>query len=145
MKDQHDQSTDDLLAEPKKRGRPATGKALSNADRQRAYRERQKAQRNENRKGGIAWEDAKALMAKIDELTTELEKALERAKIAEAKLAQRNGKSEKTWTLQGRTGTGKWQNLAAGLDEKEASRQLDRVIDAKISGESKRQYRLVQD
>src|SRR5690606_14693589 len=105
MIDANDKQTQSLALDeqPAKRGRPATGKALSDADRQRAYRERQKAQRNENRKDGIAWEDAKALMAKIDELTTELEKALERAKIAEAELAQRNGKSEKTWTLQGRT------------------------------------------
>lgn len=50
MIDTNDKSTQalDLGAEPKRRGRPTTGKALSNADRQRAYRERQKAQRNEN-------------------------------------------------------------------------------------------------
>ncbi|MCY1306476.1 hypothetical protein D9M70_563390 [compost metagenome] len=103
-----------------KRGRPATGKALSNADRQSAYRKRQKAQRNENRKDGITWEDAKALMAKIDELTTELEKALERAKIAEAKLAQRNDnyaikaeKERKGWRVQIKTNSkGRWKNIS---------------------------------
>ena len=31
----------------RKRGRPATGQALSNAERQRLHRERQKAQREE--------------------------------------------------------------------------------------------------
>ena len=72
-----------------KRGRPATGQALSNAERQRLYRERQKAQRNEKPKGAVAWEDARALMAKIDELTEGLAKALERAELAEAKLADR--------------------------------------------------------
>lgn len=38
----------DLGEEPKRRGRPATGSAMTNAERQRLYRERQKAQRNEN-------------------------------------------------------------------------------------------------
>ena len=33
--------------QPKRRGRPATGKAMSNAERQRLHRERQKAQREE--------------------------------------------------------------------------------------------------
>lgn len=32
-----------LRPQPKRRGRPATGQAMSNAERQRAYRERQKA------------------------------------------------------------------------------------------------------
>ncbi|HCA5887718.1 TPA: hypothetical protein MXS07_007413, partial [Pseudomonas aeruginosa] len=45
-----------------------------------------------------------------------------------------------------RSGSGKWQNLAAGLDRKEASRQLDRVIDNKLLGSTKgRQYRLVEE
>ncbi|MCY1527494.1 hypothetical protein D9M68_625620 [compost metagenome] len=49
MIDANDKQTQSLALDeqPAKRGRPATGKALSNADRQRAYRERQKAQRNE--------------------------------------------------------------------------------------------------
>ncbi len=47
MKDHLDKQTQSLPLEPKRgRGRPATGQALSNAERQRAYRERQKAQRN---------------------------------------------------------------------------------------------------
>ncbi len=47
MKDHLDKQTQLLPLEPKReRGRPATGQALSNAERQRAYRERQKAQRN---------------------------------------------------------------------------------------------------
>lgn len=48
MIDHLDKQTQPLPLEQKRgRGRPATGKALSNAERQRAYRERQKAQRNE--------------------------------------------------------------------------------------------------
>lgn len=49
MIDAKDQGTQnlDLGDTPKRRGRPSTGNAMSNADRQRAYRERQKSQRNE--------------------------------------------------------------------------------------------------
>lgn len=45
MKDQADKQTAELPLNgnvPKKRGRPKTGKAMSNAEKQRAYRERQK-------------------------------------------------------------------------------------------------------
>ncbi|EEZ3329092.1 hypothetical protein D1O90_005283 [Escherichia coli] len=53
MIDHMDKQTQSMDLEPKRgRGRPATGQALSNADRQRAYRERQKAQRNEKKEGG---------------------------------------------------------------------------------------------
>ena len=49
MIDHLDKQTQPMDLEPKRgRGRPATGQALSNAERQRLYRERQKAQRNEN-------------------------------------------------------------------------------------------------
>lgn len=52
MIDHMDKQTQPMDLEPKRgRGRPATGQALSNADRQRAYRERQKAQRNEKKEG----------------------------------------------------------------------------------------------
>lgn len=42
-KQAEDKVTADLLGEPKKRGRPATGKALSGAERQRRLRERSKS------------------------------------------------------------------------------------------------------
>ena len=85
MIDHLDKQTQPLPLETKRgRGRPATGQALSNAERQRRYREAQKAQRNEKPKGAVAWEDARALMTKIDELTETLEKAMKRAEMAEA-------------------------------------------------------------
>lgn len=143
------------------RGRPGTGQALSNAERQRLYRERQKAQRNEKQEShAVPYDEVVAI---AQELGERCKKAEDRVKELEKQLAQRNERpkkvkrhrdepaaelsdddDEKTWTLQGR-GTGQWQNLAAGLDRTEASRQLDRVIDAKISGASKKQYRIVQD
>lgn len=41
-KDVNDSVTMALIPEPKKRGRPTSGKALSNAERQRLFRERKK-------------------------------------------------------------------------------------------------------
>lgn len=40
MKDQDEQKTFEMLPVPKKRGRPATGKAKTGAERQKQYRER---------------------------------------------------------------------------------------------------------
>ncbi|UGA37663.1 hypothetical protein JOS77_27445 [Chromobacterium haemolyticum] len=41
-KDMNDSATLELIPAAKKRGRPASGKALTNADRQRLFRERKK-------------------------------------------------------------------------------------------------------
>lgn len=77
--------------ETAKRGRPATGKALSNAERQRAYRERQKAQRNEKTIPAIAAEAALiTAIERADELASKLGRANERIKELEAQLAQRS-------------------------------------------------------
>ena len=153
MIDNQDKQTQplDLGEQPKRKGRPATGQALSNAERQRLWRERQKAQRNDKSATGPSWEDVGALTAQIDAMHEELEQAKSRIKELEAQLAQRNEKAAKlpedqTYTLQARTGSGKWQNLVAGIYGEEASRQLDRVIDNKLMGGAKnRQYRLVED
>ncbi|NMY53437.1 hypothetical protein [Pseudomonas sp. WS 5011] len=86
MIDHLEKQTQPLELEPKRgRGRPAKGQALSNAERQRRYREAQKAQRNEKTKVGPAWEDVAELTKQIDSLTEELKKALERADLAEAR------------------------------------------------------------
>lgn len=175
MIDHLDKQTQPLPLDQKRgRGRPATGKALSNAERQRAYRERQKAQRNEKSENHeVPYEEVVAIAQELGErckaaeakLRVELElgeKARKRVKELEAQLAQRNEKparmkrhrdqpaaelpEDKTYTLQARTGSGKWQSLVAGIYGEEASRQLDRVIDNKLLGTMKnRQYRLVED
>lgn len=52
MKDDLDNKTGDMLPpadQPRRRGRPPTGTALTPAEKQRAYRERQKARRAELR------------------------------------------------------------------------------------------------
>ena len=92
MIDAKDQGTQplDLGEAPKRRGRPSTGKALSNADRQRAYRERQRAQRNEierelhNTEATLrcdesytegVWQELEQARARIAELEKELHEA----------------------------------------------------------------------
>lgn len=92
---------DEQPAKPR-RGRPATGQALSNAERQRLYRERQKAQRNEKPDSyKVPFEEVveiaqelgercKAAEAKLQMELERGEKARKRIKELEAQLAQRN-------------------------------------------------------
>lgn len=85
MIDHLDKQTQPMDLEQKRgRGRPATGKALSNADRQRAYRERQKAQRNE-KGAGPEWEDVRKLTRYIDDLSEQLAEAINKNRAAEDK------------------------------------------------------------
>lgn len=108
MIDHLDKQTQPLELEPKRgRGRPATGQALSNAERQRRYREAQKAQRNEKPESRrVPYDEVVAIAQELGErckaaeakLRVELElgeKARKRVKELEAKLAQRDIKSEK--------------------------------------------------
>lgn len=128
MIDNQDKQTQPLPLEQKRgRGRPATGQALSNAERQRRYREAQKAQRNEKPKGAVAWEDARALMTKIDELTETLEKAMKRAEMAEAEReamgkelakakakAAKAGPTKRRYILQWQDPEGTWHDDSTG-------------------------------
>lgn len=94
MIDHLDKQTQPMDIEPKRgRGRPATGQALSNADRQRAYRERQKAQRNENEYNGMS----KAYAAEIKALRKALEKAedkTEQCRLIAVELGERCKRAE---------------------------------------------------
>lgn len=127
-KDQAPQSLD-LGDAPKRRGRPSTGKALSNADRQRAYRERQKAQRNE-KGAGPEWDDVRKLTRYIDDLSEQLAEAINRAQAAEAKvkelekeLASRNekeitdGKLPGTWVVERKERSAKNWKKSGGVPE----------------------------
>ncbi|MCT5585405.1 hypothetical protein AXW87_15240 [Pseudomonas aeruginosa] len=194
MIDPADKQTQALpLEQPKRgRGRPATGKALSDAERARRYRANKKKRDDQpSRKDApsIPADGVKEILDGWQRTQDELDQALQRITELEAELASRVEKHNdlvhklmterdqlkrdlaakpkrhrdqpaaelpesayedeseaKTWTLQGRSGSGKWQNLAAGLDREEASRQLDRVIDNKLLGATKgRQYRLVEE
>ena len=71
----------------KRRGRPATGKAMTPAEKQRAYRERMKAQQG-GKPGAIytreeAQEAVRIYQEEIVRLTDELNAALNRAEKAE--------------------------------------------------------------
>lgn len=111
MIDHLDKQTQPLPLDQKRgRGRPATGQALSNAERQRLYRERQKAQRNEKSESGpVPYSEVVAIAQELGErckaaeakLRVELElgeKARKRVKELEAQLAQRNEKQGKGLT-----------------------------------------------
>lgn len=96
MIDHLDKQTKPMDLEQKRgRGRPATGQALSNADRQRAYRERQKAQRNENSaKGSGASESLNDLIKRSMEVNKQasalheehMQRSLEKAQARIAEL-----------------------------------------------------------
>lgn len=135
MIDNQDKQTQPIPLEQKRgRGRPATGQALSNAERQRRYREAQKEQRNEKVKPGPNWEDVRVLMAMIDTKNAELEQAKAEIEELKRKLTQRNEKPSRlnegmqkiiqdvhevadaiegsTWRIQRKTRTnGKWVTL----------------------------------
>lgn len=98
MIDQMDKQTQPVALEEKRgRGRPATGKAMSNAERQRRYREAQKAQRNEMER---ELHNAEATLRvdeyQNDELWQELEQAKARIAELEAQLTQRNDNNEES-------------------------------------------------
>lgn len=148
MIDANDKQTQSLSLDEQtakgKRGRPATGKALSNAERQRAYRERQKAQRNENTHRDVA-EDLREMLAQaiqraelaeqeveVLKLTAEndrkdlalkdlqLREWIRRAEDAERELALRDG--EQKWHVELRIkGTRRWIRITdkAPFDRKE--------------------------
>lgn len=76
MIDNQDKQTQplDLGPAPKRRGRPAKQNALSNAERQRLYRERQKAQRNEKQESHkVPYEEVVAIAQELGERCKSLE------------------------------------------------------------------------
>ncbi|MDH4610311.1 hypothetical protein [Pseudomonas sp. BN102] len=97
-----------------KRGRPVTGKAISNADRQRAYRERQKAQRNDNSEAEQQRAIADMQEARYNHAVSEVNKLLIRIQELELQLAQGNEKSDNetigVWCIEvRRMGKKKWE------------------------------------
>ena len=86
MIDNQDKQTQplDLGPAPKRRGRPAKQNALSNAERQRLYRERQKAQHNENSKS----EDVERLTKNFRLVHGQMERLKVQAVEKDLKIAQ---------------------------------------------------------
>ncbi|MEN4750995.1 hypothetical protein ABEH28_14700 [Pseudomonas sp. Ps21-P2] len=139
MIDQTDTQTQQIPFEAKRgRGRPKTGKAMTPAEKQRAYRERNKGNVTDNSA------EIKALQAEIEELKIALGKEVIARKTAEAKLisvtdvSSKKGreKTEPGWHVQGRArGTVRWKNLSkmASETEKEATASMFKLIDSDIT------------
>ncbi|EOZ3002763.1 TPA: hypothetical protein ACGJTL_006416 [Pseudomonas aeruginosa] len=124
MIDPADKQTQALpLEQPKRgRGRPATGKALSDAERARRYRA--------NKKNRDAHPSQKT-PENVD-LLKQLAQAQARIAELEAELASRVTKKEeaeaKTWTIQERKGKARWQTISKGLTRKAGERQFDKLL-----------------
>lgn len=144
MIDANDKQTQPLALDEQttkaKRGRPATGQALSNADRQRAYRERQKAQRNENseesaeywkRMHGQCERELRATREALDEICGRL-------MAAESRLAELSGRKPETpkyWCMRTRKeGTTKWKKLNAPWYNIEHAKEAVRQLNANSEG-----------
>lgn len=89
MIDAKDKGTQDLALEDmpmkRKRGRPATGKAMTPAEKQRAYRERQKGLRDQNATIQAMDEDMGVLIVELDKAKEELRELRLRLHVSEKK------------------------------------------------------------
>lgn len=127
---------DEQPAKPR-RGRPATGQALSNAERQRLYRERQKAQRNDN-SNGVDYDELRAIVLELGERCKraedrrdELHDQVQRLQAArdelirelretKKELAQRNENTAAGWHVESRApGKRKWSIVGESDPENE--------------------------
>lgn len=99
----------------RKRGRPSSGKAMTPAEKQRAYRERQRKLREQ--KPAADHQTVQALDKEVRKLLVELERANARIAELEKELASRDQKSDsnawKDWVIEARKkGTRKWKRTA---------------------------------
>lgn len=149
MIDTNDKATQPLPLDEqpmkRKRGRPSTGKAMTPAEKQRAYRERQKKLRDQ--KADAEQEKAYAGMwekryehasRKIEDLMkdlalkeTQLNHWIQRAEAAEKELESRDRKSnssevpEKNWVIEARRkGARKWQRTADNRYTREVAQDM---------------------
>ncbi|WP_446937205.1 hypothetical protein [Pseudomonas aeruginosa] len=121
MIDPTDKQTQPLpLEQPKRgRGRPATGKALTDAERARRYRANKKKRDDQ---------PSQKVPENVD-LLKQLAQAQARIAELEAELASRvteNDKAEaKTWAIQERKGKARWQTISKGLSLEESPLNTD--------------------
>ncbi|HFX2389669.1 TPA: hypothetical protein ACRNQA_006642 [Pseudomonas aeruginosa] len=139
MIDPTDKQTQPLPLEgPKRgRGRPATGNALSDAERARRYRANKK-----NRDG----QPSQKTPENVD-LLKQLAQAQARIAELEAELASRVTKKEeaeaKTWAIQERKGKARWQTISKGLTRKAGERQFDKLLSG--LNDPRYSYRMVEE
>lgn len=119
MIDANDKATQPLPLDEqpmkRKRGRPATGTAMTPAEKQRAYRERQSKLRDQ--KPTTDHQTVQALDHEVRKLLMDLERANTRIAELEKELASRDQKSDsnawKDWVIEARKkGTRKWKRTA---------------------------------
>ncbi|MBX6589585.1 hypothetical protein ISF05_30935 [Pseudomonas aeruginosa] len=139
MIDPADKQTQPLpLEQPKRgRGRPATGKALSDAERARRYRANKKKR------------DEQPSQKKPDnaDLLKQLAQAQARIAELETELASRITEKEepeaKTWAIQERKGKARWQTISKGLTRKAGERQFDKLLSG--LNDPRYSYRMVEE
>ncbi|MGH8601238.1 MAG: hypothetical protein ACREXR_00175 [Gammaproteobacteria bacterium] len=163
MIDPADKDTQPLnLEQPKRgRGRPATGKAMTPAEKQRAYRQRQAEQRN-TQVPAVTLEKVSAtaeariseLESKIRELTADLELNrtqlrhwIARTEDAERELESRDGKT--LWDVESRApGRRKWDVVGGASDPYESKEKAEAFAERLRSDKSSMatgwKYRVVQ-
>lgn len=152
----------DLGAEPKKRGRPRTGIALSGADRQRAYRERQHqiASRNDNSELRQALQSAlddvdnlrMKLQVEIEATQKERSRAVQfelRANQLETELASRQTTtSGHTWRMQYKVkGSRYWTTTKSigEMQEHEAFLKVHELAGKAAESDRNSQWRAIRD
>ncbi|HIE2325905.1 TPA: hypothetical protein ACXK44_006160 [Pseudomonas aeruginosa] len=154
MIDPADKQTQALpLEQPKRgRGRPATGKALSDAERARRYRANKKNRdaQPSQKKQDVSYDELKSIALELgercsraeihrDELHDQLQNLLiqrddliRECRELKKELAQRVTKKEeaeaKTWAIQERKGKARWQTISKGLTRKAGERQFDKLL-----------------
>lgn len=139
MIDPADKQTQALpLEQPKRgRGRPATGKALSDAERARRYRANKKkrdAQPSQKTPDNV---DLLKQLAQAHKRIAELEAEL-------ASLVTENDEAEaKTWAIQERKGKARWQTISKGLTRKAGERQFDKLLSG--LSDPRYTYRMVEE
>ncbi|HBO1167732.1 TPA: hypothetical protein ACGJ44_005095 [Pseudomonas aeruginosa] len=138
MIDPTDKQTQPLPLEPKRgRGRPATGKALSDAERARRYRANKKnrdAQPSQKTPNNV---DLLKQLTQAHKRIAELEAEL-------ASLVTENDETEaKTWAIQERKGKARWQTISKGLTRKAGERQFDKLLSG--LNDPRYSYRMVEE
>lgn len=134
---------DKMQEEKRKPGRPR--KYNSNAERQRAYRERVKSQgkRGMSRAAG---NNRGRTSPEVAELRRELDAARNEILYLRLQLAcftEVNRDSGKTWSIQERKGNARWQTVEKGLSRRAAESRLDKLA-ASVST-SRYTYRMIEE
>lgn len=170
MIDNQDKQTQplDLGQAPKRRGRPAKEKALSNAERQRLYRERMKSKSTgeglvDEKRLEAAQKEIEAYKAAVTELCDRIERQWAEIKDLKEQLAQRNEKPSRlnegmrkiiqdvhdvadaiegsTWRIQKKSKGGKWKTLVGNYWTE--AQAIDAIMDLPGGGPHD-QYRAIE-